>query len=42
MNETISEPNPNVSEFAPSVTSFKVDVDKIGLLIGPGGKNIKV
>ncbi|MDC7241985.1 MAG: polyribonucleotide nucleotidyltransferase [Spirochaetales bacterium] len=41
MNETIKEPNPNVSEFAPSVTSFKVDVDKIGLLIGPGGKNIK-
>jgi polyribonucleotide nucleotidyltransferase len=41
MNESISEPNANVSEFAPSVTSFKVDVDKIGLLIGPGGKNIK-
>ena len=41
MNETISEPNSNVSEFAPSVTSFKVDIDKIGLLIGPGGKNIK-
>jgi len=41
MNETISEPSADVSEFAPKVLSFKVDVDKIGLLIGPGGKNIK-
>lgn len=41
MNKTIQEPNPDISEFAPSVTSFKIDVDKIGLLIGPGGKNIK-
>ncbi len=41
MNETISQPNADVSDFAPKVLSLKVDVDKIGLLIGPGGKNIK-
>ena len=41
MNETICEPNEDVSDFAPKVLSMKVDVDKIGLLIGPGGKNIK-
>lgn len=41
MNETISKPNEDVSDFAPKVLSMKVDQDKIGLLIGPGGKNIK-
>ena len=41
MNETISKPNEDVSDFAPKVLSLKVDQDKIGMLIGPGGKNIK-
>ena len=29
-----------VSEYAPSVDSLKIPTDKIGLLIGPGGKTI--
>ncbi len=41
MAQTIKSPRENISEFAPSMTSFKVDSDKIGLIIGPGGKNIK-
>lgn len=41
MNQTISEPSRDVSDYAPKVISFKIDVDKIGLIIGPGGKNIK-
>jgi len=30
-----------LSEFAPRIESFKIDPQKIGELIGPGGKNIK-
>jgi polyribonucleotide nucleotidyltransferase len=41
MNETIREPRPEVSALAPKVISLKIPVDKIGLIIGPGGKNIK-
>jgi polyribonucleotide nucleotidyltransferase len=41
MNETIREPRAEVSALAPKVISLKVPVDKIGLIIGPGGKNIK-
>ena len=41
MNDTIREPRPEVSALAPKVISLKVPVDKIGLIIGPGGKNIK-
>ena len=40
MNETISEPG-EMSPYAPRITQLKVDPDKIGLIIGPGGKNIK-
>ncbi|MDQ3912498.1 MAG: polyribonucleotide nucleotidyltransferase, partial [Actinomycetota bacterium] len=40
MRDTISEPRGEVSEFAPRVESFKIPTDKIGLLIGPGGKTI--
>ncbi len=31
----------NISEHAPRIESIKIDPDKIGMLIGPGGKNIK-
>ncbi len=31
----------NVSQYAPKVVTLKVPVDKIGEVIGPGGKNIK-
>jgi polyribonucleotide nucleotidyltransferase len=41
MNQTISTPNSEISDYAPKVITCKIDVDKIGLVIGPGGKNIK-
>ncbi len=41
MAEAISQPSEELSEFAPRILSFTVDPDKIGLMIGPGGKTIK-
>ncbi len=41
MKETISEPRQEMSKYAPRIETFKVDVDKIGTIIGPGGKMIK-
>jgi polyribonucleotide nucleotidyltransferase len=41
MNATIREPRSEVSSLAPKVITLKIPVDKIGLIIGPGGKNIK-
>jgi polyribonucleotide nucleotidyltransferase len=41
MNQTINKPAASISEFAPKIVSMKIDIDKIGALIGPGGKNIK-
>jgi polyribonucleotide nucleotidyltransferase len=41
MNKTISKPSTAISEYAPKIVTMKIDVDKIGALIGPGGKNIK-
>jgi polyribonucleotide nucleotidyltransferase len=41
MKQTISAPAPKVSEFAPKIDTMKIDVDKIGALIGPGGKTVK-
>ncbi len=41
MNQTISQPRTDISDFAPKVISIKVPTEKIGLIIGPGGKNIK-
>jgi polyribonucleotide nucleotidyltransferase len=40
MNETISKPG-EMSPYAPRITQLKVDPEKIGMIIGPGGKNIK-
>lgn len=40
MNKTISEPN-NLSPRAPKIKVIKIDKDKIGELIGPGGRTIK-
>ena len=40
MNKAISTPNA-LSEYAPQIESFKIDKEKIGALIGPGGKSIK-
>jgi len=41
MNRTIEKPRGSVSDLAPKVISLKVPTEKIGLIIGPGGKNIK-
>ena len=41
MNQTISKPVEEVSEHAPKIVTMRIDIDKIGALIGPGGKNIK-
>jgi polyribonucleotide nucleotidyltransferase len=41
MNSTISKPVDSIREFAPKILSLRIDIDKIGALIGPGGKNIK-
>ncbi|MBR2864910.1 MAG: polyribonucleotide nucleotidyltransferase [Elusimicrobiaceae bacterium] len=41
MEKTIAAPSQNVSRYAPVIFKMRIPVDKIGMLIGPGGKNIK-
>jgi polyribonucleotide nucleotidyltransferase len=41
MNQCIAKPADHISEYAPKILSMRIDIDKIGALIGPGGKNIK-
>ena len=41
MLETISEPRPELSPYAPRVLIIEIHPDRIGDLIGPGGKVIK-
>ncbi len=41
MNAVISKPKSDVSEFAPKVVMLTPPEEKIGEIIGPGGKNIK-
>jgi polyribonucleotide nucleotidyltransferase len=41
MNETIGTPADEISPLAPRIISLMVDQEKIGAIIGPGGKNIK-
>jgi polyribonucleotide nucleotidyltransferase len=41
MSETISESRAQLSSFAPRVAQVNVPVEKIGEIIGPGGKNIR-
>jgi polyribonucleotide nucleotidyltransferase len=41
MAKTIAEPRKEISKYAPRITSLKINPEKIGALIGPGGKNIK-
>ena len=36
-----ARPRPELRECAPRIVSVKIDPEKIGMLIGPGGKNIK-
>jgi polyribonucleotide nucleotidyltransferase len=41
MNQCINRPADHISEYAPKIVTMRIDIDKIGALIGPGGKNIK-
>jgi polyribonucleotide nucleotidyltransferase len=41
MEKLISKPRENVSQYAPKTVSLKIDPDKIGAVIGSGGKVIK-
>ena len=41
MKEGIAEPRTSISEYAPKIITMKIDPEKIGAVIGPGGKNIK-
>ncbi len=41
IEETIKEPRKELSPFAPKISSTKIDPDKIGMVIGSGGKTIK-
>jgi polyribonucleotide nucleotidyltransferase len=41
MARTMSIARPELKEGVPRIESLKIDQDKIGMLIGPGGKNIK-
>jgi polyribonucleotide nucleotidyltransferase len=41
MAKTISAPRTELSKYAPRIEIVKINPEKIGALIGPGGKNIK-
>ncbi|HYZ75350.1 MAG TPA: polyribonucleotide nucleotidyltransferase [Chthoniobacterales bacterium] len=41
MQEAINAPRKELSQYAPRIETVKIHPDKIGLLIGPGGKTIK-
>src|SRR5579884_1751443 len=41
MLETIAESRPELSPYAPRSYRTKIPMDKIGALIGPGGKNVR-
>lgn len=41
MSKTLSAPRPHLSRFAPILEVIPIDPEKIGLVIGPGGKTIR-
>ncbi len=41
MKKALAEPRKEMSKYAPRILTLKIDPEKIGALIGPGGKNIK-
>ncbi len=41
MAQTLPTPRNELSKYAPRILALKINPEKIGLLIGPGGKNIK-
>lgn len=41
MKKILPEPRKELSKYAPRIITLKIDPEKIGMVIGPGGKNIK-
>ncbi len=41
MRETIAQPRPHLSDYAPRMITIKIDPEKIGTVIGPGGKVVR-
>ena len=41
MNQAISKSRPQISPYAPIITTIQVNADKIRTIIGPGGKTIR-
>ncbi len=41
MDKTLSEPKKELSPYAPRISAMRIDIDDIGLVIGPGGKMIR-
>ncbi|PIW34192.1 MAG: polyribonucleotide nucleotidyltransferase [bacterium (Candidatus Ratteibacteria) CG15_BIG_FIL_POST_REV_8_21_14_020_41_12] len=41
MSAAISQPQKSLSPYAPKIINLQIPVEKIGLLIGPGGKTIR-
>lgn len=41
MNKVIAAPRDHFSEYAPVITTLQINPDKIGKVIGPGGKTIR-
>ena len=41
MNEAIAQPRTDISDWAPRILEIKIPVEKIGAIIGPGGKTIR-
>ena len=41
MAKTLATPRTEISKYAPRIETIKINPEKIGALIGPGGKNIK-
>ncbi|MGD0253063.1 MAG: polyribonucleotide nucleotidyltransferase [Verrucomicrobiota bacterium] len=41
MAKTLAAPRPEISKYAPRIETIKINPEKIGAIIGPGGKNIK-
>ncbi|HDQ44835.1 MAG TPA: polyribonucleotide nucleotidyltransferase [bacterium] len=41
MDQALSKPREEISRYAPRIISIRIDVDDIGMVIGPGGKMIR-
>ncbi len=41
MDQALAKPRPEISRLAPRIVFLKIDKDKIGTVIGPGGKTIR-